>query len=367
MPLRLGSLNRHMDTLTLHRPSEALILVPHFIGFRPHHHMVFLGLDQRETHSDDERVAMGPVMVLDTDEFGIEPETGILLARTVRDYRVTRAVLVLYCEDLLQGFDYFKRAFANTCAMAGDAMRSEPGGFFECFVADGDNWAAFTGEDLELHPWSELDASPAAAAMVYAGSAPPEERPTYELVRRGHDARNQACAAGDEWLTANRGQLIARGSTLWDELIADWEDPGHREGINRDVARLGRANAALSVVGVRDRILLWCTSPDRRVAEMSEEQLLDGYSETAVAPVRVTHLENMVELLEECAKVADLDDPAALSCAAYCLWWYGQNTRAAERLLEAMEADPNYTLAELLLDAVNAAILPLWLTETEEE
>ena len=133
-------------------------------------------------------------------------------------------MLVLYCEDLLQRFDYFKRAFANTCAMAGDAMRSEPGGFFECFVADGDNWAAFTGEDLELHPWSELDASPAAAAMVYAGSAPPEERPTYELVRRGHDARNQACTAGDEWLTANRGQLIARGSTLWDELIADWEE-----------------------------------------------------------------------------------------------------------------------------------------------
>lgn len=357
-----------MDTLTLHKPCEALALIPHFIGFRPTHHLVFFGINQRGGDPSSEQIAMGPVMVLDIDESGIEPEAGIVLSRTIREYRVEKAVLVLYCRNIEGEFHTLKRYFRNTCALAGDAMPNHSGAFFSCFVADQSHWAEFVDEELELHTWRELDSSPAAAAMVYLGSAPPDERPSYDLERLDDDTRSAAHDAREQWLREHQSRLIPEGAHVWDTLMHDWTDHNLHADIRADAVRLGKANAALSVVGVRDRVLLWSTDPgNRSVSTIGEEELAEGLAQTGNATSQIHHLEEMVGLLDACAAAAHPDDPAALTCSAYCLWWFGQNTRAAVRLTEALRADPEYTLAELLMDAVNAAILPLWLSEPRKE
>ncbi|MGO1591769.1 MAG: DUF4192 family protein [Ancrocorticia sp.] len=357
-----------MDTLTLHEPSEALVLIPHFIGFKPTHHLVFLGLEFCGQDALGERGAIGPVMVLDTDDCGIEPEAGIALARSIRDYGVRKAIMALFCGDINEDYPDFAREFRNVCAMVSDAMPNSPESFFAPFVVDNEFWAEYDGGELTPESWADLESSPVGTAMVYAGSAPQTEPPSHALERRGIDDQNGAQKSGAQWVKANRQQLVKEGARVWDELITRWKDPATREEVARDIEALGKANAALSVVGIRDRILMWSTTLDcQSISGIGEDGLVEGLSAAVVTPPPVSRLEEIVSLLELCATVACEDDPVALSCAGYCLWWFGQNTRAACRLEEALAADPDYTLAQLLTDAVNAAILPLWLSGTRGE
>lgn len=352
-----------MDTLTLHKPEETLALIPHLIGFRPTHHLVFLGFDGPGPDRSGERVGIGPLMVLDLDESGVEPDVGIALSRAVRQYGVSQAVLVLYTRDLCEDLPVMSCGLLNVCAIVSDAMLEAEEGFFACFVADHRHWADFGGPDLELGNREELEASPAAAAMVYAGSAPADSPPSFEIVRMSDEQRAQAKASGTAWLAALEEDLLAAGSKVWDRVLALWSERGARDRLLTDTTLLGKANAALSSVEIRDRLLMWSTNPlEGSLSTIDEEKLTTGLAGAVLNPPPVDHLEVMTALFDACASVAADDDPVALACSAYCLWWFGQNTRAAVRLEEALAADPKYKLAQLLMDAVSAAVLPLWLS-----
>ena len=62
-----------------------------------------------------------------------------------------------------------------------------------------------------------------------------------------------------------------------------------------------------------------------------------------------------------CASFAGEDDPCALSAAAYLLWWHGQNSSAARYVREALAADADYPLAQLLADSLSGMVQPGWL------
>ena len=128
-------------------------------------------------------------------------------------------------------------------------------------------------------------------------------------------------------------------------------------------AACGRANAALALVGVRDRVLHYGINPGGRVllSEVSEKDLSRGLAVGVESRPAVDHVETLIGLLELCASYAGENDPYALSCIGYLSWWYGQNTVAARYVRAALAADGSYPLAVLLGDSLAAMVMPAWL------
>lgn len=356
-----------MNSIILHGPEEALVLIPHLLGHRPTHNLIFLALESRGEDASRTRTCLGPLINLDLEETPLDMDMAGALARTLRGSGIAHAVLVLHCGDL----DLLGPEELDTLSMIGEAVdeaMGEPAAkTFATYATDAREWGIVVDGAMSRRPWSQLESRPVAAELVYAGSAPIQEHPhTRVIARRTRAERMEAQDCGDAWLCTHlMGDVpdLRLGCMEWDHLLSQWADPVERERI-RDVPFVfGRANMALRNVGVRDRLLHYGVDPARGfpLVEVSSADLARGLARSMRARPDVAHLENLVDLLGECAAFASQKDAAALSAAAHLLWWYGQNSRARLYVDEALAADATYPLAQLLADALCAKVQPEWL------
>ncbi len=356
-----------MHTITLYGPEEALVLIPHLLGYRPNHHLIFLALESRGEDASGTRSCLGPVMTLDLEESALDLETGLALARALHGSGIAQAVLVLYCSDLNE----LDPEQLDTLSMIGDmvdeALDESPGKVFSTYATDTSEWGLVVDGAMLPRPWSELESRPVAAALVYSGSAPGGPEASQQVVvRRSACERLEAVNCAEAWLhTHLMGEIPdERLACLeWDALIKQWNDREERARMCDVPFFFGRANRALRNVGVRDRLLHYGVNPGEGfpLADVSAGDLARGLATSMRAKPDVDHLENLVNLLGHCAAFAADDDPCALSAVAYLLWWYGQNSLAAVYVKEALVADSGYPLAQLLADSLCGRVQPGWL------
>jgi hypothetical protein len=380
-------------TIRVREPRELIALIPHQLGFQPDESAVVVSL--REP-----RGRVGLVARVDLGDLS-DVSSGPQLARTLVTHLVhdgaARAVLVLYTAD--DG-----AAAAESAAVRGDEEHPRMGrsprvraaarhlaDAAEPYLGEVAAWVVgptgYRGLDCLSsaccppggRPLTELESTTTGAHMVLAGSVVAARREDLaRILPAGSDARSRAAAARTRALR-RRDAAVATGSAAvrrWrDEVIALWRAEvaaGHDGHGGERPSRLGRIEAALGDVRVRDAILVSFipgtgdlaermlgadAAADHEIAR-AISRIVDP-SEGLVPPQGPTAVHHAA--LEAVIAHGRRDAQApALSLLAVLAWWSADGARAAVLLDRARDADPHYRLALLLEEAVRAGMAPGW-------
>ncbi|HUX69871.1 MAG TPA: DUF4192 domain-containing protein [Cellulomonadaceae bacterium] len=381
-------------TIRVREPRELIALIPHQLGFQPDESAVVVSL--REP-----RGRVGLVARVDLDDLS-DASSGPQLARTLVTHLVhdgaARAVLVLYTADdgavatraaplvgETAGQPHTWRSPRVRTAARHLADAAEP------YLGEVDTWVVgprgYGGLDCTSpdccppggRPLTELESTTTGAHMVLAGSVVAARREDLARIpRAGVDARRRAAAARVR-AERRRSVAVAAGSAAvcrWrDEAIALWraEVAAGRDGHSGErPSRLGRIEAALGDIRVRDAILVSFVPGTGDLAERTVGTGAGIEHEVSCAVARIVApsdglappLESTVShraALEAVVAHGRLDAQApALSLLAVLAWWSADGARAAVLLDRALEADPGYRLALLVREAVDAGMPPGW-------
>ncbi|MFC8734606.1 DUF4192 domain-containing protein [Luteimicrobium sp. NPDC057192] len=373
-----------MDTpLVASRPADLLAYVPYRLGYRPRDSVVVLSLQAT-------RGAVGLVVRADVADLVAEPG-GPALARAVVTHVLRDdprdVVLVAYGDD--------EDAAARGTDVLADALAELGPG-----VAVAARWHVTSTGYRGLgctdpaccpppgHPLTDLDASPVAADLVYAGVAVASSREEAYALPPAQPARRAAALRAARRWTARRGELGVRAwrrasLRAWRDVHAAVAAADPRVAVQPAVvqvaaARVGRVAGALTDPIVRDAVLLTILPtgdpglPDR---------LLDAAS-TGVGLGALDDATTAVDLLVDPGQGVAPDADAvrvaraaaelvaahargdghayALGLAAALAWWQGDGGLAGARAARALEVGPDHGLARLVADALDRGIGPGW-------
>lgn len=370
-------------TLRVSEPQEILALVPHRLGFRPRDSAVAVSLRPP-------RGAVGLVVRVDLPHLA-DPADGPLLARTLvahlgRD-GARRGILVLYADRDPRGEDGIAQLAARHFREAADDALGDvlvwvvtPTGYLsldcveDCCPPGG-------------RPLRDLDSTQVGATLVLAGSAVADSREDIARIRpQRADVRRsvarvrrrweqrcvEAVAAGDDAVVRWREDSLA----AWRRAVAlvDAGVPGSGG------APWGRVEAGLADRRVRDGVLVALVPgtgdlPERCVGTVASTPELDAALGGAMAlildprrgvvpPARATAVHEAV-LEAVVARGRTGAQAPALTLLALLAWWRGDGARARLLVDGALDADSEHHLAELLDDALTAAIPPGWVRHAD--
>jgi len=304
--------------IALRSPEETLVLVPHIVGYRPARQLVLCGLDQRVVDASGQRACMGPVVVVDCAAESVGEDHARFIAEVVGHHRVTKAVIVLYCDDLAQVEGTAAARLEHVHAMALQALAPAPDGFLASYAVDGTSFVRVDGSEATVRSLRELDSCQAAAELVYKGSSPLREPPSPEIEAKPEAERDAAL------------EKLRRRAVLEKELMLARERARAAHELHDGLGhRLTRIGMSLEFAGrVRD------SDPD---AAWEEVAVAERTSREAVREMRTWVRALSPVRAEDDRGVASLEDVAAsfrgtgvrvrvtdeLTGAAY--EWSGQN------------------------------------------
>jgi len=385
-------------TIRARGPRELLAYIPFRLGYRPQDSAVVVSL--RTT-----RGRVGLVARVDLDDLA-DLEHGPQLARTLVSHLCSdgaaRAVLVLYTDvDLRAG---------GACAARDRAAVEHWGEAAEGHLGSPEVWVVTTtgyyGVDCaderccppEGRPLADLESTEVGAHMVLAGATVAASReqatsiPVLDAV-----VRRRASRAASRW-QARRDAAVA---THDDAALAAWRQAGldawreatgvveerHRAGEpgeSRDPAAapagdvpaavLGRLEAALGCVRVRDAVVLSFAAGTDELADLTAAGVVGDEVESGTASVLAAIVDPGTGLPPDqvrtrCAR-AVLEAVAgagrrgaqapALTLLALLAWWDGDGVLATDRLVAALASDPTYRLALLVERVLEAGLPPGW-------
>ncbi|WP_456787348.1 DUF4192 domain-containing protein [Cellulomonas sp. P5_C5] len=370
-------------TLRVSEPQEILALVPHRLGFRPRDSAVVVSLRPP-------RGEVGLVVRVDLPHLA-DAGDGPLLARTLvahlgRD-GARRGILVLYTDRDPRGDDGTAQHAARHLREAAEDALGEvavwvvtPTGYLslDCVEA-----CCPTGG----RPLRDLDSTQVGATLVLAGSAVADSREDIARIRPQHgDVRRSVARVRRRW-EHRCEEAQSTGADALDRWRADslaaWRsavaivqagEPGPGG------APWGRLEAGLVDRRVRDAVLVALVPgtadlPERCVRTVPSTPELDAAlggalalildpSRGVIPPVRATAVHEAV-LESVVARGRTGAQAPALTLLALLSWWRGDGARARLLLDGALDADAAYHLAELLDDALAAAIPPGWVRHTD--
>lgn len=370
-------------TLRVSEPQEILALVPHRLGFRPRDSAVAVSLRPP-------RGAVGLVVRVDLPHLA-DPADGPLLARTLvahlgRD-GARRGILVLYTDRDPRGESGTAQVAARHFRQAADDALGDvlvwvvtPTGYLsldcveDCCPPGG-------------RPLRDLDSTQVGATLVLAGSAVADSREDIARIRpQRADVRRSTARVRRRWEHRCAEAVVAGDDAVsrWrEDSLAAWREAVAIVGAGRPGsggAPWGRVEAGLTDRRVRDGVLVALVPgtadlPERCVRTVPSTPELDAALGGAMAlildprhgvvpPARATTVHEAV-LEAVVARGRTGAQAPALTLLALLAWWRGDGARARLLLDGALDADAEYHLAELLDDALAAAIPPGWVRHAD--
>jgi hypothetical protein len=339
--------------IKLTSPNELLAVVPYVLGFHPTNSIMVLcltdnrlGLTQRldlPRPQDAHRVASALMPSL----MGESPDSVILIGYEVR------------VGDSLPALDALTTALKSSAVRIHDRLvvrqgrwRSLDSNNATCCPQDGSPVpepedvpgvvADFIGQGVAPHTDRDslaklLEAGPQAAAVA-------------DVLRTRPSASGKAgdCPAG------TRADLFA----AWPRILDTGASP-----ISVEDAAL--AAVSLLDIELRDGMVAWLCPGTIGLDELSTEVqnlfcgLNHGLGDTDIDPAS-TGTQSAVQdrLIRLCGMLPDDVAAPALSVLASFVWWRGDGALARVALARALRCDPDYRLAQLLLQMVDLAIRP---------
>ncbi|WP_251151458.1 DUF4192 domain-containing protein [Cellulosimicrobium sp. Marseille-Q4280] len=370
-----------MSTLIRARgPRELLAYVPYRLGYRPHESVVLVGLR-------GPRGRVGLVARVDIADVA-DLEHGPQVARTVLAHLAadgaSRAAVVVYTDAPLRAGGpeaARERAAVEHCRETVEARF----GPTDVWVVTTTGWGCLDCDDPACcpaggRPPSELESSEVGAHMVLSGASVADSREdAFRIQPAAPDARRSAARASrrarersSERSTSDAVDRRPEGLVAWRRAVA--LAAGAPTGRSPDLppALLGRVEAALDAVPVRDAVLLSLVPgvgdlPERTARGGGDVDAGTGEAigrivdpAVAVAPVPEETEPARVVLEAVVAHAARRRAAPALTLLALIAWWHGDGGRASERVREALAQDGSYRLALLLSSALDAGVPPGW-------
>ena len=370
-------------TLRVSEPQEILALVPHRLGFRPRDSAVVVSLRPP-------RGVVGLVVRVDLPHLA-DGTDGPALARALvsvldRD-AAGHAILVIYADRDPRGEDGAAQRAARHFREAAAA----PFGEVLVWVVTPEGYLALDCSDDCCppggRPLRDLDATQVGATLVLAGSAVADSREDIARIRPVHgEVRRSVARVRRRWERRRADALVAGPDevTRWrqDSLVA-WRTAVAlvtADGPGSGGAPWGRLEAGLADTRVRDGVLVTLVPGTRDLAErcvrgqgpspeLDSElggamSLIIDQRRGVVPPERATAVHEAVLEAVVARGRAGAQAPA-LTLLALLAWWRGDGARARVLVDGSLDAEPDYRLAELLDDALRAAIPPGWVRHVD--
>ncbi|MGW6007151.1 DUF4192 domain-containing protein [Oerskovia enterophila] len=371
-------------TIRARGPRELLAYVPFRLGYRPDDSAVLISL----------RAARGRVGLVARADLAdlADLEHGPQVARTLVSHLCAdgarRAVLVVYTDaDLRAGgvSAARERAAVEHCREAAEDFLGD----LEVWVVGPQGYSSLDCRDESCcpaagRPLTDLESTQVGAHMVLAGAAVAPSRahsfaiPVLEPALRRRAVRASARWRADrEKALAVGGDAAARwragGLEAWRSAVAVVDrHPGGEAAL--PPALLGRLEAALESIPVRDAVLLSFAAGTEDVARLTATAVPGPQVEAGTASAIAAMVDPAVGLppdpdvarraravLEAVVGAGRTRRQApALTLLALLAWWEGDGGLAADRLGRALDADPAYRLALLVRSALEAGLAPGW-------
>ena len=373
--------------VTVTTPEEALVLVPHILGYRPTSTFVMCGLDSQCADAAGTGLCVGPIVHLDYRNEPLSADHGRFLAQVTRRHDVTIAVLVLYCQSLSElDVGGLAQRIALMHSMVSHAQR--PGAALFSFAVDAERFVRLDGGSRAVRDARELESCATAAELVFQGSAPGAEQPGMALPAVDPRMRAAARAAADAAIASGGGETAAQ--TLWDlfdaaqahgvlfrgnvsgcapegaegcaRALAEANAGTGRLGSGESLARaVGQASASLTVPLNRDAALAWGLEPSlRRGGDADAQAVAEILAEAVCRPPSISRLKTACRVLDLVAAYECRGSVDALAASAYLHWWACLNSIAADRVERALGKDPGHSLTRLLADALASGMMAPW-------
>ncbi|MGC5166511.1 DUF4192 domain-containing protein [Luteimicrobium sp. DT211] len=364
------------------RPADLLAYVPFRLGYRPRDSVVAASLRAGG--------AVGLVVRSDLADLGEKRGGGALAgavaAHVLRD-DPRDVVLVAYGDDeraALRGTDALEDALAELGSDVSVAARWHVTSTGYRGLGCADPGCCPPGG----HPLADIDASPVAAGLVYAGVAvAPSREEAYALVPAEPSRRASALRTARTWVR-RRDELGVRAwrrasLRAWRDVRAAVAAADARRAVQPAVvqvaaSRLGRVAAALTDPILRDAVLLTVLPtgdpglPDRLVDAASTGVGIEALDEAIDAVGLLVDADRGAAPDPDDARTARVaaelvaahargDGQAyALGLAAALAWWVGDGGLAGARAARALEVGPDHGLARLVHDALARGVGPGW-------
>lgn len=315
-------------------PEAVLAVVPHMLGFYPSRSLVVLGLGEQNR-------------VLVTFRYDLpEPSDHELTADIAQhaEYILTReripaAMLIGYGPEEL-----VLPVLAQTAARVGnhgihlhEVLRAEAGRYWSFLCSDA---SCCPPEGRSYDPGSH----PAAAAMTDAGlTAQPDRESLARTIQRPAGSA-EVIARATEQARVRLARLIDGGEAAGDR---DPQLRASRVGRRQVQQAIRRYRAGGSIDSVTHLAWLAVLLSDIRVRD------------DAWARMTPEHRDGHCRLWTDVLRAAARDSaPAPASLLAFTAWQAGNGALAAMAVDRALAADPGYSMALLLGDAIQAALPP---------
>lgn len=361
-----------METLHVTNPRETLLLIPHLLGFRPSDCVVLLAIDRK-----DQPNCASPIVKIDVRS-GIDDDFISAALDFVVDFDVTTLSINWFGGSLADMIDdeYSLHSLHEGGLIIQEHLNatygSETTGFVSIHLTDFNEWATcqeIVGGSYEeakiseiIHSYADLEHTRLAAELVYGGSAPLGAEPEGAWPRLPWVHRSLSIEESEKVVTPTSG------ARLWGNSLAKFvacEErtilPGAASRMLGGPRRIGRLNAALRDVSLRDRILLYAVNTRvSSVAALSPERTEKLLIQATGDSVAETRIKKVIDLLSAAAMYSADDDGRAYAVVAYLYWWLGQGSKAADNVNIALASDPEYSLAKLVRHALDVQLPPPW-------
>jgi hypothetical protein len=353
--------------IRLKNPRDLLSIVPYALGYRPVESLVVVCIRSSGTLGMIARSSLKDLVDATSCL-----EIAKLVAKNAHDDDASHIFLVLYTnasdEFTLRRISKYTSTFASELAPV----------YCETWVVDADRYYPL-GCEQQCCPANgldvaELESTIPSAALVFKGYAPAATRDDYiSLPEITQDA--VAAAARAEHRISMAMSDAGQTAQIRKQAYGTWRYASKlvRKGESVSSSSLGKLAGALQDVVLRDAILVSCLPGGYRAVQalLNNSGNADEVVGRLLGSVIVEESTLTFDpekhsvarsLLEQVASHASMPAKAApLTLLAFLAWWGGDGTLTNHRLAEALELDPDYTLATTLNAAVLGGVRPGWI------
>lgn len=351
-------------SITLNAPEDVLTVVPHIIGHRPENCVVVIALERDGVEN------IGPMIVASEDN--IDHGFGEQLAEFAERFEVTTLAMAWYTDGLeaKTGSDVARildKAALDTQAWLDERYQSDVKGFVSYFATDYDLYVhgsqVANGLAEEMGTYRDLEQSVANVELILAGSAPAAHATPVLIDRLGYGEDSELVTEYRSLLADGEINAAEQWNALLVSVMAD-ADALSADGLLTMVGgqrAMARLHAGLTDITIRDRVLVFAVNPEvESVSGMDIDDIETAlHAATAVNPDG-ERLARITDVMRMIGAYSPEDAPAALALVGYLYWWAGRSGAAAEYVQAALDADPSYSLARLVEQALDIQLPPPW-------
>ncbi len=331
-----------MERLSIKTPDDFISLMGHTLGYWPKESLVFITLDNRRIGSTL-RVGL-PASGVDTNQY-----VQHVVKYIANDHEATGVVFGLFTPAPWEPMD--DRPYE-------DVMESLTGELSKRNIKVRDGWiiddTSFTDyfqlipDPLARSPLAGIETSQLNAELVFRGSSI-EPSPGFRIpILARRDLSEEVFKHCIRIESMTPPVATAKARTLWGSLLNAADQPTD--------AQSAEMLADFKFISVRDRLLADIPGLDDNLGD-----LLLGQTKR---PPHWQRVDRAQELLLHFYTRADGADAApVLTSLGIIQWWEGKGSRAHQCFQHALQADPNYRLAQLSDQMIGAGIIAPWATD----